>query len=405
VPEPTDFRPAEATGLGSEAVPKPPARKKSRWRRRLTIAGVSVAVLGGATWIALHELPWFGPMMADAARSVLGPRAVAWMEDVVYGAEDRIHLAVSPHEPPKTFWEIPPPAEVPKPPDDGPPPAFDPPFSAVAATGDGTWIPVRAPNDDDHVALYKSLVHPDPKRPYAAVAVMAMDLRELELQMVAGTQEPESPSVPRSRRPGVVPEVDRGAVVAVFNGGFKAVHGSYGMRIGADTFLPPRDIACTIALTDNDGIRIRTYSAIQSEEPELIAYRQTPPCLVERGAPNKQLLNEFTKNWGASVSGETIIRRSAIGLSEDGRFLFYGLGDAVTARSIGAAMLAVGAYDAAQLDVNYSFPRMMLVEHDKDGSVELTAPLVPDLRYGPAEYLGVPSQRDFFYVKRKHPTS
>lgn len=63
--------------------------------------------------------------------------------------------------------------------------------------------------DSERAAMYKTLVHPDPKRPYAVVAIMAMDLREIDLEMIAGTEEPESTTVPRSHRPGVVPDADK----------------------------------------------------------------------------------------------------------------------------------------------------------------------------------------------------
>ncbi len=352
----------------------------------------------------LHEFPGFGPAVADGARKVLGPKPVAWVEDLVYGAEDRVKLVVKGDDPPATFWEIPAASTLPVPPEDGPPPTFTPPYPAVAAKGDGTWIPVRTATDTDRVAMYKSLIHPDPKRPYAAVAVMAMDLRELDLEVVAGTEEPESQHVPRSHRPGVVPDADHATVTAVFNGGFKAMHGGFGMRVGGDTFLPPREASCTVALLPGE-IAIRTFSAVKDDEPNMLAYRQTPPCLVERGETNKTMLNEFNKNWGASVSGDTIIRRSALGLSKDKRFLYYAIGDAVSAPSIADAMLGVGAYDAAQLDVNYAYPRFMLVARGANGSLELTDPLIPGLKYGPTEYVGVAEQRDFFYVKRKRPTS
>jgi hypothetical protein len=353
-------------------------------------------------WAALHVFPGFGPMIADGARDVVGPGPVAAVEDLVYGAEDRIHLAVKSDEAPTTYWELPPaPAEAAK---DDPPPSFAAPYPKVAAQGDGQWFPVRASTDRDRVAMYKSLVHPDPKRPYAAVAIVAMDLRELDLEMVAGTEEPESTKVRRSHRPGVVPEADRATVMAVFNGGFKAMHGNFGMRIGQDTFLPPRESSCTLALLPNAELEIRTFSEIKDDEPNMVAFRQMPPCLIERGAPNKRLLNEFARNWGASVDGETIIRRSAIGVSQDKRFLFYGLGDAVSARSIGDALLAAGAYDAAQLDVNQAYPRFLLVAHGPaTGSLALTDPLIPGLRYKPTEYVVTPEQRDFFYIKRKAP--
>ena len=377
--------------------------KPRRWKRRLAIAGLVTGVLVGTMWVALHEFPEFGAMMADGAREIIGPGAVAWVEDLVYGAEDKIHLAVKSDEPPATYWEVP--SAVPAAPEEDPPPSFTAPYPKVAAKGDGEWIPVRASTDGERPAMYKTLVHPDPKRPYAVVAIMAMDLREIDLEMVAGTEEPESTKVPRSHRPGVVPDADKPTVMAVFNGGFKAMHGNFGMRIGQDTFLPPRETSCTIALLPNEEIEIRTFSEIKDDEPHMIAFRQTPPCLVERGEPNKRLLNEFTKNWGASVAGDTIIRRSAIGLSHDKRFLFYGLGDAVSAHSIGDALLAAGAYDAAQLDVNSAYPRFMLVAHGPagkaPGSLALTDPLIPDLHYKPTEYVVTPEPRDFFYVKRK----
>jgi hypothetical protein len=379
--------------------------KRRRWKRRLAIAGVVAGVLVVAMWLALHAFPAFGPTMADGARKILGPGPVAWLEDLVYHTEDRIHLVVKSDEPPTTYWEVPQSSAVPAAPEEDPPPSFPAPYPKVAAEGDGQWIPVRASTDGERRAMYKTLVHPDPKRPYAAVAVVAMDLRELDLEMVAGTEEPESNKVPRSHRPGVVPDADKPTVMAVFNGGFKAMHGNFGMRIGQDTFLPPRKSSCTVALLPDEEIEIRTFSEIENDEPNMVAFRQTPPCLIERGEPNRRLLNEFNKNWGASVAGDTIIRRSAIGLSHDKRFLFYGLGDAVSARSIGDALLAAGAYDAAQLDVNSAYPRFVLVAHGPagkaPGSLELTDPLIPDLHYRPTEYVVTPEQRDFFYVRRK----
>ena len=330
---------------------------------------------------------------------------MAWLEDTVYGAEDRIHLAVHADDPPATFWEEPAAPPAPAAPTDEPPPGFTPPYAKVAGRGDGRWLPMQAATDPGRVAMYKTLVHPDPKRPYAVVAVVAMDLRALELEMVAGTQEPESSAVPRAHRPGVVPPADRAALTAVWNGGFKAVHGGFGMRIGADTFLPPRERSCTIGVLPDHAVEIRTYAELAADAPRMLAFRQTPPCLIERGEPNRRLLDEFTKYWGASVSGDTIIRRSALGISRDQRFLFYALGDAVSARSIGAALLAAGAYDAAQLDVNQAYPRFLLVSHDLPGqppdTATLTDPLVPGLDYRPTDYVTSPEPRDFFYVRRK----
>ena len=53
-------------------------------RRRALIAAAAVAVAVPAMWIAIHEVPGFGTLVADGARAVLGQGVVAWAEDVSY---------------------------------------------------------------------------------------------------------------------------------------------------------------------------------------------------------------------------------------------------------------------------------------------------------------------------------
>ena len=105
------------------------------------------------------------------------------------------------------------------------------------------------------------------------------------------------------------------------------------MMLDGDTFVPPRDIACTVGLYKDGSAKIGTWKELKDDEPKMFGYRQTPPCLVEDGKTNSQLDVEYNKNWGATVSGETVIRRSAIGLDKSGHTLFYGLGEAVTAQA------------------------------------------------------------------------
>ena len=255
--------------------------------------------------------------------------------------------------------------------------------------------------------LAKSVVHPDPKRPFAAIAVVAIDLTRVELHMLAGTKEPESMRVPRERRKGLIPSSDYADLLAAFNGGFKAVHGHYGMRTGEDTFVVPRDIGCTIAFYRSGSLGIATWSAIKSRDSEMTAYRQTPPCLVERGEAHVGLGQEYNRAWGAAVDGDTIIRRSAMGLSADGKTLYYGLGEAVTAQSMGRGMSAVGASDVAELDINYSYPRFLFFGHDDrhKGEPRVKSGIIKDLKYKAEDYIIEPSTRDFFYLTRRSPTS
>lgn len=401
-----------------KAKPKP----RSRWRRRALIGAGVVAVGIPALWIAIHEIPGFGPALADGARWLFGPKAVAWAEDVSYGVQDRINQWRYKDQKPATFWDAPsapsgapiapspapvadtPDAKAPPAGDLGfPPPPFKPPHEKIASTGEGQWIAVKDPVTGDRPALYKSLVHPDPKRSFAAVAVVAIDRRRVDLRLVAGSQEPTSTTVTKEKRPGVIPREVLGDLIAAFNGGFKAVHGHYGMMLDGDTYLPPRDIACTVALYKDGAMKIRTWSSIKGESEGMRFYRQTPPCLVEDGKVNTALeAVEYNKNWGATVSGETVIRRSAIGVDKTGQVLFYALGEAVTAQALSYAMKAVGAEYAAQLDVNYSYPRFLFYDRSAQGEApKVASTIIPGIKHTKDEYVGEPSPRDFFYLIKK----
>ena len=420
--------PREEDASGGEGGRSAPVRRPGRLRRYAARGAIAVAIAIPALWYAIHEIPGFGPAVVDGVRAVVGPEPIAWVEDVAYSASDRLNLLRYGDAPPKTFWESPPPARpaaglqvddapaaaappegarAPAAPADGfAPPRFEPPFERVAAAGDGDWVPIAdAAAPRDAPVLWKSVVHPDPRRGFAAVAIVAIDLRRVNLRLVAGTKEPASKVVPEERRPGLVERDQAADLIAAWNGGFKAMHGNYGMMLGGETFLPPRDLACTIALYRVGAVRIGTWPALRDTAPEMAAYRQAPPCLVEQGKLNVAL-SESNRSWGATVSGETIIRRSALGVDETGRVLFYGRGEAVTSQSIARAMQAAGARDAAQLDVNHAYPRFLLYEKGAPGDPPRAgSALIPDVKFKPAEYVTEPSPRDFFYIARRRSTS
>jgi hypothetical protein len=387
-----------------------------RKSRRGLVAGVVATSLVGGAWTALHVFPDFGPACADGVRAVVGPGPVAWAEDFVYGVEDRIKGLVYRDAPPKTYWEAPTAAP------EQPPPAqpaiasnvavaptfaprsFAPPLAEVAGAHDGEWIAVPDPGaPGEPTRMFKAAVHPDAKRPYAVVAIAAIDLTRTDLSLVAGSLEPASADVPPSARPGVVPAERFGDLMAAFNGGFKAQHGHYGMMLDGRTFLPPRDTSCTVALYKDGSLRIGTWPALAASQGDMTGYRQTPPCLVEQGRfPDPLLANGEGRGWGAAVGGETTIRRSGIGLDKDHRTLFYAVGDSVTASSLAVALRAAGAEDAAQLDVNASYPRFVVyARRTGNEAPTVSSALIPDIAYSRHEYVGPAEGRDFFYLTRK----
>ncbi len=395
--------------------PVPPVRS-SRARRVAKFFGwsalagvISIALL----WIAIHRWPSLATKLVDGARAVVGPRPIAWLEDVAYGLEDRYKRWRYADAPPASYWAPastePPPSPAasgsPAPPADDsfPPKPFAPPHANVATPSDGHWIPIPDPADPGSPAvLAKALVHPDKARSFALVAVVAIDLRHVRVRAVPGFGEPASSSVPRSQRPGIVAREDFGGLLAVFNGGFQAQHGAWGMMVGGATLLPARPIGCTVAGYKDGSMRVSVWKRIADGEADMDFFRQTPPCLVEDGVVNPATVAEKNTGWGATVDGETIIRRSAFGLDETRKIAFYGMGDALSAGTLARAMSAAGARDVAQLDVNWAYPRFFFT----DGAAEprLREPLATTKNWKPEDYVSKAQFRDFFYLVKRPAT-
>lgn len=379
-----------------------------RWRTiRRAAVRVSLAALAALAllWIGIHVFPGLGPWLADTGRAVVGPAVVAKIEDFAYGVQDDVNSVRYKDAPPKQFWteaELDaeaPPAHVEELPRYFPPPSAVPVWKNVATEADGHWLFIE---DDAAPAgapvLAKTQLHPDPKRPHAAVAIVAMDLGRLALDMVPGTREPESSEL--QERPGRIPERHHAALVAAFSGGWQAIHGHYGMMVDRVVLLPPRDNSCTIGVVAETGaVRIGTWKLLAPERETFRSYRQTPLCLWESGTMNREL-SDGTRNWGAAVGGDTVIRRSALGIDRERKILFYGMGDNLTAKTLAEALATAGASDIAELDVNWTFPRFLIYGH-AGGTPAVVAPLIPVAAYKPGEYVTRSWHRDFFYVTRK----
>jgi hypothetical protein len=394
-------------GLRSAAPPpsgwsssKLPERKRSRWAFGATAA--STLTLLGA-WMAMRTVPSFGPFVADSLRAVVGSEHVTELEEAVADVEDHVEKVTNDGKA-RSLTDATPAALLAPVPDapatlalEHRPANVAPLFPTVSTPKDGVWesVPVRTGGTP---ALFRTMLHPDADRPYAELFVFALDLSKLSVHAVAGSIEPKAPegSAP-SARPGVVPEADRDVLVAAFNGGFKAEHGQFGMMVGGDVLLAPKPLSCTIASTADGTLEIAPWTKLAPEAQNFAWWRQTPGCMLENGVLHPGLRSAETKNWGATIDGDTVIRRSAMGLDSDGKTLFIGISNSTTARAMALGMQQAGAVTVAQLDVNFSFPRFLVYE--ETGANKLAAVgAVKGFLYEPDEYIGRPSTRDFFYV-------
>lgn len=398
-----------------------PAKKGRRFARiALGIAGTSLLVLL-LLWYAVHHYDWAGPLVANCLRALVGDSNVAKLEDWVYGAEDGVNRVLKKNERPKAYWNVLPIASssvaapgasaAPSP----PPPTEDafgpanpgPALKDWSAPGDGEWVKVGdARHPDESPRMYKTLLHPDKGRSWAEVFVVAIDLKRVVVFPVAGTQEPQPDSDDAKKyvREGKIPVAQQPTLLAAFNGGFMTEHGGYGMKLDSVTIARPKPRACTIAFYKNDTMRIASWPGLAESEPDMLWFRQTPECMWENDTLHAGLqVGAGLKKWGSTVDGETVIRRSGIGLNANRSVLYVAITNHTSARVLADGLHHAGASDVAQLDVNWSYPKFVTFEPIGRTTVLHPVPLAPGFEYSDDEYLRKKEKRDFFYILRRDP--
>ncbi len=406
---------------------KKPARKKLRIGRLALYFGASCVLVLMLVWYAVHHFDWAGPLVANSLRAIVGDDTVAKLEDFVYGAEDHVNRLLKKNEPPKAYWSVPDAgaaSAAPTAPDGGAPKesaeagsaanAFHPqnPGPALkewSAPGDGEWVAI---DDARHPAepprLFKTLLHPDKGRSWAEVFVIAIDVKRVQVFPVLGSQEPQPDSDDAKRvvREGKIPVERQPALIAAFNGGFMTEHGGYGMKVDGVTIAKPKPRACAFAFYKDDSLRIGSWQALGSGEADMVWFRQTPECMWENDALHAGLqAGAGLKKWGATVDGETVIRRSAIGLNADRSILYVAITNHTSARVLADGLHHAGASDVAQLDVNWSYPKFVTFEPIGHTNVLHPVPQAPGFEYSDDEYLRKKEKRDFFYIVRKEPSA
>lgn len=282
-----------------------------------------------------------------------------------------------------------------------PPPAITPPFARSAHEGDGIWVPLAASGDrasEGKPVFFKTLIHPHPESRFISLTVVAIDLTRVHLHFMPGKEDVGTQKT--SFTPGLVPLEQKDKLLAVFNGGFQPRHGRWGMQLAEASIVPPRDIGCTVALHSNGTVSIRSWPHVADRTNEMRAFRQTPPCLVEQGKLHPDLLAGRDKVWGGKTPGVVTRRRSAIGIDRTGRTLFYAVSIEAPPKLLAEGLRASGAYDAAELDINWNWTRFLLFGKNEQDELRVSSSLVEGT-YAKSGYVERPSERDFFYILRK----
>ena len=251
----------------------------------------------------------------DTVRAVswIGPGPIAWLEEKVFAARDALKQATFHREGTRDELADAPPQvlDIRSSGDDAAwPPADVPSIWKSTEPGEGAWK-AYAPAwmrkiDGAPPSFYTTFVRPDDARPYAHVLLVAMDTRQVDLDMEAGTEDPKP--LTGQHGPGRLPRDPAvlTRVVAAFNGAFKTEHGTYGMMVHKRVLLPAQPSAATVIVLRDGRSGFGTWGAAPGimgfggiRDDDVMSFRQNLDALVDGGEvnPTKRML------WGYTLPG------------------------------------------------------------------------------------------------------
>ncbi|MGH7298455.1 MAG: hypothetical protein ACRELB_26175, partial [Polyangiaceae bacterium] len=256
-------------------------------------------------------------------------------------------------------------------------------------------------------AFYRTYLRPDEERPYAKVLLVAMDLRQLDLDMEAGVEDPEPLTGPHGTgRIPRDPAVCR-RVAAAFNGAFKTEHGHYGMMVHRRVLLPPVPGAATVLTLDDGRVGFGTWGADRKvggilgvPDDAIVSFRQNLDPLVDRGQVNPTGRNL----WGFTLPGKGVqTERTGLCVTTSGHLL-YAWGDDVSATTLAKAMKMAGCDYGMHLDMNPYHTGFLFTAIDDLAGKKYKSQLLTTGMSIPTERYIQYSPKDFFYVMVHDPT-
>jgi hypothetical protein len=307
----------------------------------------------------------------DTVRAVpwIGPAPIAWLEEKTFALKDEIektkYKLKSDANDSAVVADVPAPAAILDTSEASMdlghwPPAPIKSMFTKTEPGEGEWnLPHQAwakkMSADAPSAFYETFVRVDEERPYAKIILVAMDMRQLDLGMEAGSEDPK----PLTGPPGVGrvprdPQVYQ-RIAACFNGGFKTEHGNYGMMLNKRVLLPPQPGAATVILTKDGRVGMgswgtnSTIGGIQDiEKDDIQSMRQNLDPLVDSDKVNPSNRGQ----WGFVLPGTSMqTERTGLCVTQAGH-LIYAWGEETSATSLGKAMKAAGCVYGMHLDMN-----------------------------------------------------
>ena len=384
----------------------------SRWGRVVVLAIGAVICLFGALAILPALSPAMGAQMADALRAVLGPQPVGNMESISFRMQDAINQWIASHNGGKLQIAVnqdsiqyltdpfkPIVTTTGQTPGRSLKVAARPVINVLTASPSAGWQ-AYGPLVNGEPVMAQTVLKVDTARTYAGIALVRIDLSRLQLHMMPGFLEPSHTAEVQHQFPnlGLMPASDQSRLVAAFNGGFKAINGHYGMMVNGVTLLPLQPSLATLAIYRDGHVRIGAWGQDILPTPDIVAYRQNCPLILQNGQLNPKVAVDNRLIWGQTVDNHDVTWRTAVGISRDGRYLIYAVGNASTVQAMAQALQEAGAYNAMQLDINRHYAHFVTYQPTGNAQTPLKAvQFLSQMENDPTLYL-VAHSRDFFYL-------
>ena len=364
----------------------------------------------------------------DTVRAVpwIGPAPIAWLEEKTFGARAALkdlelhalssksdfELAAPPEKVTAAVLDT---KEAEAEAEHWPPPRMRPIFKN-AQPGEGEWtvpkmpwlkrLPQEQGVKEAPSAFYNAFVRPDEERPDAKVLLVAMDMRQLDLDMEAGSEDPKPLTGPPGS--GRIPRDPKiyTRIAAAMNGGFKTEHGFYGMMVKKRVLLPPQPGAASLVVLKDGRVGLGSWGKTAEiggiedvPKDDIISFRQNLDPLVD-----SDKINPMGRwQWGFTLPGTSMqTERTGICVNAAGH-LIYAWAEDVSGPTLGKGMRMAGCVYGVHLDMNPHHTGLIFANitelKGKNYKSELLTPL---MGIAPDRYIEY-APKDFFYMMLHEP--
>ena len=193
----------------------------------------------------------------------------------------------------------------------------------------------------------RSLVEPDG----AHVTVLRFHAGQVRYDLHDGSQDPPSGSTALPAVAGnAVTPTERPALLAAFNGGFKASTGAGGFEVDGHVLDPLVNGDASLVIDSSGAARIGVWDQTVPTPGESVAsVRQNLVPLISNGqiSPRASIPSE----WGAILGPRPYVARSALGEDAQGNLL-YAASMAALPADLADALQPLGVVTAMELDIN-----------------------------------------------------